>query len=236
MRRTLTWLGVCCASVAHPAIADDAVPPPSPPAPSAPPAPETRFIFGSRLIARDTGGGAELDVRARFENGIQLGLAASGLALERATISGIPVRGVAGTSATGIFLAPLVAVMPLSLDLRFRSGASLFYDVGAEDPTALRQVNELGMFAHVALGERWLLRAGAVIDIEIEIGDAIEVADQAQLLDLGLGVQLSENVLAYASSALGGTFGFDGDNAKFMVEGSLGIRVPFGSGGARVAF
>jgi hypothetical protein len=196
----------------------------------------TRFIFGSRLIARDTGAAVELDARARFPGGIQLGVATTASALERAYITGQTAIGVAGVSGVGIFLAPLLTTAPLTLDLRVKSGVAGFYDVGANDQTALRQVNELGFFAHVSLDEDWLLRAGAVIGVELELGDAVLVADQSQLLDFAVGYALSDNVLAYVQTSGGGTFGFDGDNGKFLFEGSLGLRVPFGEGGAHVAF
>ncbi len=170
----------------------------------------TRFIFGSRLVARDTGGAVEFDVRVRFLNGIQLGVAASASALERAYITGQTATGVAGVSGAAIFLAPLVTVAPLTLDLRFQSGVAGLHDVGASDGTALRQVNELGFFAHVAPSEDWLFRAGAVLGVELEVGDATLVADQSQLLDLAVGYALSENVLGYVETRGGGTFGFDG--------------------------
>ena len=207
------------------------------PVPVEPSAEETtRFILGSRLIARDTGAAVELDVRARFPGGIQLGVATSASALERAYITGQTATGVAGVSGSAIVLAPLLTAERLTLDLRVKGGVAGLYDVGGSDETALRQVNELGFFAHVALDEDWLLRAGAVIGVELELGDAVLVADQSQLLDFAVGYALSDNVLAYVQTSGGGTFGFDGDNGKFLFEGSVGLRVPFGEGGAHVAF
>lgn len=198
---------------------------------------DVRPIVGGRVFGREAGAGVELDVRARFENGVQLGVAVGGAALAEAYLTGQPTPGVAGVSASGIFSAPVVTHGPLSLDLRVESGAVVLHDVGAPDAAArVRQVDELGLFAHVAVGADWLLRAGASIGVEIEIADAVELADQTQLLDVALGYALGDNALVYAELAGGGTFGFDGDNAKFLMEGSLGLRLPLGEGGARVAF
>lgn len=198
---------------------------------------EVRPIVGGRVFGREAGAGMELDVRARFANGVQIGVAVGGSALAEAYLTGQPTPGVAAASATGIFSAPVVSHGPLTLDLRIESGAVVLHDVGApDDATRVRQVDELGLFAHVAVGADWLLRAGATIGVELEVADAVELADQTQLLDVALGYVLGDNALLYAQLAGGGTFGFDGDNAKFLMEGSLGLRLPLGEGGARVAF
>ncbi|WP_438034156.1 hypothetical protein [Sorangium sp. So ce204] len=213
---------------------------------------EARLVLGSRLVGRDTGGGLELDGRVRLSGGAQLGAAASFWALERAYMGGRTVTGASGASGAAVFLMPLVTHGPLELDLRLRTGFLALRDVGGGDgggstgggstggggdapASALRHVDELSMVAHVALGEAWLLRAGATVGFELELDPTTELADLAQVLTAGAGYAVSEHVLLTLDASAGGSFGFNGDNGKFLLEGSLGARFAFGQGGSRVA-
>lgn len=208
-----------------------------------PEASSVRPILGARLVGRDTGGGVELDVRAWFPGGVQLGVAIGAYANERAYLSGQPVLGVAGFTATGLFLAPLVTHAPLTLDLRVESGVAVLDDVGGPGATlvgaprtAVRQTNEIALVAHALVGDRWLFRGGALLGVELEIGDDVALADQTQLLTVGAGYALGDHALLYGELTGGGSYGFDGDNGKFLFEGAIGVRFPLGNGGSRVAF
>ncbi|WP_437714051.1 hypothetical protein WMF45_48660 [Sorangium sp. So ce448] len=203
---------------------------------------EARLILGSRLVGRDTGGGLELDGRVRLAGGAQLGAAASFWALERAYMGGQTVTGASGASGAAVLLMPLVTHGPLELDLRLKTGFLALRDVGGGDgeggdapASALRHVDELSMVAHVALGEAWLLRAGATVGFELELDPTTELADLAQVLTAGAGYAVSEHVLLTLDAGAGGSFGFNGDNGKFLLEGSFGARFAFGQGGSRVA-
>ncbi|WP_437743062.1 hypothetical protein WME73_48270 [Sorangium sp. So ce302] len=208
---------------------------------------EARLVLGSRLVGRDTGGGLELDGRVRLAGGAQLGAAASFWALERAYMGGRTVPGASGASGAAVFLMPLVTHGPLELDLRLRTGFLALRDVGGGNgggssggggdapASALRHINELSMVAHVALGEAWLLRAGAAVGFELELDPTTELADLAQVLTAGAGYAVSEHVLLTLDASAGGSFGFNGDNGKFLLEGAFGARFAFGQGGSRVA-
>jgi hypothetical protein len=196
----------------------------------------TRLVLGSGVVGTTTSAGVEFDARARFGGGVQLGAGASLSAHERAFMSGQVVRRAGSLGGTGILLLPLVLRGPFELDLRVESGVLGVRGLGGTEASAVRQVNELAMLAHVALGESFLLRAGAVLGLELEVDPAFALADQSQLLTAGVGYALSEHVLLHAGMTGGGTYGFDGDNGKFIFEGTLGVRAPFGSGGSRVAF
>ncbi|WP_437809777.1 hypothetical protein [Sorangium sp. So ce1078] len=200
--------------------------------------PETRFVLGSRLIGRSTGGGLELDGRVRFAGGAQLGAAASFWALDRAYIGGQTVKGASGASGAALFLMPLVTHDPIELDLLLRTGFLALHDVGGGDApaSAIRHFDELSMMAHVALGDTWLLRAGAIVDFELELDPTMDLADLAQVVTAGAGYAVSEHVLLTLDASAGGTFGFNGDNGKFILEGSFGARFAFGPGGSRVAY
>ncbi|WP_437575462.1 hypothetical protein [Sorangium sp. So ce887] len=199
--------------------------------------PEARFVLGSRLMGRNTGGGVELDGRVRLAGGAQLGAVASFWALDRAYIGGQTVKGASDVSGAAVVLMPLVTHGQLELDLRLRSGFLALHDVGGGDGAAsgIRHFDELSMIAHVALGDVWLLRAGALLDFELELDPTTDLADLAQVLTAGAGYAVSENVLLTLDASAGGTFGFNGDNGKFILEGSFGARFAFGPGGSRVA-
>lgn len=197
---------------------------------------DLRPIVGSRLVAAPTGGGFAFDVRARFASGVQVGVDVAASAHEHAFMSGQRVNDVGTLGGTAIFLLPLVFAGPLEFDLRAESGLSALYGLGDVSTSALRQVNELGMVAHVALGRRWLFRAGALLGFELEVRPTTDLADQSQLLTAGLGVAILDDLLLHTDVTGGGTYGFDGDNGKFIFEGTLGVRYPFGGGGSRVAY
>jgi len=196
----------------------------------------TTLALGSSIACTTTSVGVELDVRARFSGGVQLGLGVSSSAHERAFMTGQVVRKAGSLGGVGILLVPLVLEGPLELDLRVESGVLGVRGLGERDVSALRQVNEFAMLAHVQLGRSFLLRAGAVLGLALEVDPAFALADQSQLLTAGLGYALSKHVLLHAGVTAGGSYGFDGDNGKFIFEGMLGVRAPFGSGGSRVAF
>jgi hypothetical protein len=196
----------------------------------------TSLVLGSGIVGTTTSAGVELDLRARFSGGAQLGAGTSLSGHERAFMSGQVVRNAGSLGATGILLVPLVLRGPLEFDLRVEGGVLGLRGLGDTEASALRQVNELSMLAHVELGSSFLLRAGAILGLELEVDPAFALADQSQLLTAGVGYALSEHVLLYAGVTGGGTYGFDGDNGKFIFEGTLGLRAPFGSGGSRVAY
>jgi len=196
----------------------------------------TTLALGSSIVGTTTSVGVELDVRARFSGGTQLGLGVSSSAHERAFMTGQVVREAGSLGGTAILLLPLVLEGPLELDLRVESGVLGLRGFGDSRASALRQVNEFGMLAHVQLGRSFLLRAGALLGLALEVDPAFALADQSQMLTAGLGYSLSEHVLLHAGASAGGSYGFDGDNGKFLFEGMLGVRAPFGSGGSRVAF
>ncbi|WP_441289914.1 hypothetical protein ACSRUE_04315 [Sorangium sp. KYC3313] len=203
---------------------------------------EARLVLGSRLVGRDTGGGLELDGRVRLAGGAQLGATASFWALDRAYMGGQTVRGASGASGAAVLLMPLVTHGPIELDLRLKTGFLALRDVGGgtggggdAPASALRHVDELSMVAHVALGEAWLLRAGATVGFELELDPTTELADLAQVLTASAGYAVSEHVLLTLDASAGGSFGFNGDNGKFLLEGAFGARFALGQGGSRVA-
>lgn len=179
-----------------------------------------------------------LDGRYRFGSGVQLGLVGSGRVLSKAYFGGQKVEGAAAGQADALLLVPLRIAAPLELDLRLTSGlryaADLGDDSGAHDD-AWRSVTELGCIAHVRLGARQLLRAGVILGFELELQPTQELADQTQLLTLGLGHAITPSTLLYAQVDAGGAYGFDGDNGKALIRGAFGLRFSFG-GDAREGF
>ena len=179
------------------------------------------------LLASDVGAGLGFDARWHLPGGQQLGLGASAAWLGTAYVGGRKVHAAFSGQAQLSALFPLLERRPLSLDLRISSGLRVLRDTAereASDRTALRSVSELGLLAHVRLDERHLLRAGPLLTLEFELKPTFAVADQAQLLTLGVGRALTRDLLLYATVDAGGSYGFDGDNGKAMVRGALGLR------------
>lgn len=203
--------------------------------------PPPSFLFGAAGVLRPTAAfdgvaaaGAQVDLRYRFAQGYQLGAVVEGLALpEEIFVGGEPTRE--GGSFAGRLLAmlPIAALGPLHFDFRLATGAALLR-TAAQSST--RSLTEFAFLATMLLGERWMARAGAILAIELELSPGVEVANQAQLLSAGAGYALSPSYMVYALIDAGGSLGYDGDNAKVIVQATLGMRVALGRGDARVAF
>lgn len=191
-----------------------------------------RAAAGVAAVGSTAGGGLSLDVRLVLNGGAQLGLGVSGQALRVAYFGGQTVHGAAGGEAAFILLLPTWRRSGFELDLRMSTGLRYLGDVGAlagPHGSAQRSVTELSYLAHVRLAESYQLRAGAALVVEVETTPTVAVADQMQLLTVGLGRVLYPSLLLYANVEAGGTYGFDGDNGKTVLRGSLGLRLPFGA-------
>jgi hypothetical protein len=194
--------------------------------------PGPRFVAGVAALASGSGGGLLLDTRLRLRGGQQLGLAISGQASSVGYLDGYRAQGVATSEAGFIALLPFARARAVEMDVRLATGLRYLRDTGTQDtphPSALRSVSELGCLAHVRLDERHLLRAGALIVVELQTQPSTALADQMQLITFGIARALSPDVLLYATVEGGGTFGFDGDNGKTVLRGALGLRLPFGA-------
>lgn len=211
-------------------------PPPSPAVETA----GVSGIVGAALRVSNEGGGLGVDARLRLPRGSQLGVVVASDYLETAHVGGLVTHGAATAEVRLLALVPLVRSPRLELDLRLSSGFRFLRDVGTpvtNGRDATRSSTELALLAHVPLGERLLLRVGAVIVIELEIRPTTALADQMQLLTLGLGAALGPRALLYGTVDAGGSYGFDGDNGKVVVRAELGLRIPLGDGAsARTPF
>lgn len=188
-------------------------------------------VAGVAAQGSDVGAGLAVDARLRFGGGYQLGLGASSQALDVAYFGGRAAQGVIAGEAELIGLLPWLRAGRVELDLRLATGLRALRDAGAlETPArgALRSVSRLGCLAHARLDARHLLRAGALLELELELEPTSALADQMQLLTVGLGRALDRELLLYATIELGGSYGFDGDNGKAVLRGALGLRFPFG--------
>jgi hypothetical protein len=186
---------------------------------------------GVSAVGSGAGAGLLLDGRLRLHGGAQLGLSLSGQTLRVTYFGGHKAEGVLAGEAMLLGLLPLLRVDPVELDMRLASGIRTLRDHGQlETPYrhAHRSTTELACLAHVNLGSRYLLRAGAIIGLELETHPTAELADQLQLVTLGLGRAVTPSLMLYAHVDAGGTYGFDGDNGKTVLRGAFGLRVAFG--------
>jgi hypothetical protein len=188
-------------------------------------------VAATALTFSTQSAGLSLDARLVAPSGVQLGVLLGGQALSVGYFAGYEGEGLLAGDAALVALLPLLVSDPVELDLRWSSGARYLRDVGAvagPHRSALRATNELSFLAHVRLQRRWLLRAGGILGVELELEPAVDVADQAQLVTIGLGHALGREVLVYGNVDAGGTYGFNGDNGKVVLRGALGLRVALG--------
>jgi hypothetical protein len=193
------------------------------------------FVAGARSFFRSLGAGVEFDGRYRFESEVELGLRLQGAYLDEGYLSGHTVSPVATGGAGLVVLFPVTSSGPLDLFARYVPGLAFLEGV-EDDASAVRQTNEFGAFGHVMIGTHGLLRVGAILGVDLEIDPTTDLADQSQAITLGYGHAFGESWLLYADVTSGGTFGFNGDNGKAILEGSIGVRIPVSGGGARGAF
>ncbi len=201
-----------------------------------------RASVEAAALASGSGAGRGLGVllgaRLHSRAGAQLGFAVAGQALELAYLGGQTATGLMAGEATLLGLLPLLRASSLELDFRLATGVRYLRDLGVHDTphtSSLRSVTELAWLAHVRLDRRHLLRAGVLIALELETTPTMALADQMQLLSVGLGRAIAPNVALMAAVEAGGSYGFDGDNGKAVLRGSLALRVAF-DGDALVAF
>ena len=133
---------------------------------------------------------------------MQLGVGVSSSVHERAFMSGQVVRKAGSLGGTGILLVPLVLKGPLELDLRVESGVLGLRGLGDRDASALRQVNEFAMLAHIKLGQSFLLRAGAVL-VQAYTGFVYRGPHFARRVARELLACLDRDGVATASAAVG---------------------------------
>jgi hypothetical protein len=178
------------------------------------------------------GGGFSLDGRWVFDSGLQVGAMLEGSQVQQVFISGLALPGGRVLDARLVGLAPIYRTGPLAMSLRVRTGGSWLTDLKAEgnSPGAgVRWVADLSLLATVELRERWSLRAGPTIGIELEVSPTVEIADQAQLILAGVGYTPRAGLLLYSSVEGGGSLGFNGDNEKVLARATFGLRVDLGS-------
>jgi len=197
-----------------------------------------RLVGGGALsITEAPGVLGGVDARLVFDGGIQLGLAGYGGAVDRTYPGGQAERGAAEFGGRVLALFPLLEAGSLALDLRIAVGA-MQLSVGDADPhdSATRLTTEVAMFARVALSSALTLRLGAVIGYDQEFAPTSEGSDQSQRLVAGLLVRPAPTWGVFGLVDAGGTFGFDGDSAKFLFRGEFGVRFTFDGSELPTAF
>jgi hypothetical protein len=185
------------------------------------------FVLAGSALGSTSGGGLEVDARFRWASGVQLGLVLDGEAASHAYFGGTKAEGVASGAVKALALFPLLTARSVEFDLRVTTGLDYARDVSGRVTSyrdALRSVSELSWLAHVPLATASLFRAGAILTFEMETQPTQALADQALLLTVGFGHEVSESALFYANIDAGGTYGFDGDNGKVVTRGALGLR------------
>lgn len=200
---------------------------------AAPAAAQESVTVGAAASAREAPGAElALDLRWRSAEGIQLGGVLDLGVRDAAYLGGHAEHGASSGGLGFVLLAPLTTHGPLTLDLRGVAGASYLRLFDAPDGVshgqsddAVRARLDLSMLAHVRLDAAWMLRLGITLGFDLEVTPTVDLADQSALLGAGIAFAPASDWMLHAQIEAGGSYGFDGDNGKVVVRGTLGVRV-----------
>ncbi|MEM9192687.1 MAG: hypothetical protein AAGF12_26170 [Myxococcota bacterium] len=183
---------------------------------------------GARASNFEAGG--EFDVRLRWDRGYQLGLTLRGARTFETFVGGFAEDDGASFEAIAHGILPLAQRDGFEVGLRTGLGVRqlLVDEAQGPDDSATRWSLDTGPIVALHLGEAFTLRLGWTLLFELELTPTTDVADLGQRITIGGLVSLGGGVSVYADVGALGTFGFSGDNGKFIFDGSLGLRWVFG--------
>ncbi len=169
--------------------------------------------------------GGALTGRLRFASKMQLGLSVVGLRPRKTFIAGYETKeGVAlesRVSALGELAhsGPLILALEGNLGVRHLGGAI----PTVQGSSSTRLVSELGYLAHVVWSDRVVTRLGPTIGFDYELAPTFDVASLSQLLTVGGSFFATKHIAIAFDFEAGGSYGFDGNNEKFIFRGNLGL-------------
>lgn len=192
--------------------------------------PQHAFSVNGALSLTDSHG--TVGYQLRTEGGWQLGAQVRVAAPRSGFINGYPTTGGVAPSAAINALAPLTEVGPLQLSLALQLGLlGLFADTSVgPDTRSLVLLSRLGPLASIRLADAVALRAGWNLVVNVQLSPAGDVDALGQLLVLGAVVHLNRSLSVWVDVETGGLFGYSGDGGKYVLRGTLGLRLVLGEG------
>ncbi len=179
-------------------------------------------------------GGGDLGYALRLPRGVQLGVTLGGSASREGFVDGYEVRDGSLLRGAAQVTVPLWVRGDLSLGLRVTSGVrALSADAPANRARdSVVWTNDIGAVGAARLSDVWSLRAGWSLVFDTAVAPTVDTDAQGARLWFGAAATLRDDLQLFADVSASGVVGYDGDGAKFLLAGTLGLRWLPG-GGAR---
>ncbi len=167
----------------------------------------------------------ELGTFRRLDSGVQLGAMVQVGQARGVYLDGWPVTGGRTRAVLGSVTVPLIQ-RGVQMDLRLDLGPQFLAATETTGPhsSAFGVRGVLSPMATVPLGERAALRLGWSFKYAMELDPVRDTEAQAFIIRGGVNLALSQSVQLAALVESGSVFGFDGDGAKYLNRGTLGVR------------
>lgn len=190
------------------------------------------LTFGLR--AGNTGYGGLVGVRRRFRRGIGLGVEVESVFTPDAVIGGYATEDNLVLAARAPMFFPVYRSRQLTMALTFAPG--LYYTQSfTEGPTprtpsqGLSITVDAGVFAYIRATPHLTWVAGVENPFGVQVEPIVDLSKIGTLLVTGPVVPINDRMSWFATLEAGGVFGSNGDGGKFLVRGTTGLRVVFGT-------
>jgi len=190
-----------------------------------------QYSLGAHASADNTASSGGLEARLRA-GPVQLGVRGEMGVARRAYLAGYRVDDATLGRAELEARFDVGSVGPARFGLHLEVGARrLAGAVGNTAPHTASWAIEaaLGLVATIPLRERGVFSAGVLAPFSLEVAPEVVNDAQGALLVFGGGVALHERLWLRATVETGGLYGADGDSAKYLFRGTLGLRALFGA-------
>jgi hypothetical protein len=178
--------------------------------------------------------GVGLGYAMRLPSEVQLGVDLGALGVRDGYVEGYAVSGGSLLRGAAHVTLPMWSRGGLSLGLRIAAGVRA---LSAEAPSnrareSLVFTSDIGPVAAARLSDAWSLRAGWSLVYDMALSPSVDTEAQGARVWFGAAAALRDDLQLFADVSATGAVGYDGDGAKFLLAGTLGLRWLPG-GGAR---
>ena len=170
---------------------------------------------------------ARVEWRAAWPNHVQLGVSAQAGLARGLYLDGWPVAG--GHTGTALLSAsaPVVHEDRVQIDLQVDTGPRALRPsepVGDGLNDSLTLLNSLRPLATLSLTDALDLQLGWTARFDMQLSPTPAADAFGQILLAGAVVRLSPGLDLALRAETGGLYGYDGDGAKYLTRGGLGLR------------
>lgn len=174
--------------------------------------------------------GGVLGARLRFPSELQIGVVAGGSRIHEGYISGRLISSGSAFRGQAWLLSVMGRTERVIVTFGTKWGAG-YLRATEETPAgkeAVRLLPELSATAHLRLTRRWMLRAGPVFTFDWELAPTVAPASMATLIHLGSSTRLSDRLALVFDLRTGGSYGFNGNNEKYLTQGAMTLVFSLG--------